>query len=202
MSERHVLKMLRQMASGQPVEVAPGMASTKEFARLASIAQEFGYEYAGVRQKWGYVMLFVPGLSPQGRARAAQNWAQYPNASDGGALPPLVPAAIELLKARITFDMTALYGNQVIRSIGLCVILLGLGLQRGTTSVLLAGAFCAVLMVAVPLGLAINRRRKAKCTALLQAAGFIPVTDQNGRLRYVPPSGQFPGQGNPFAGRP
>ncbi|MGW5122799.1 hypothetical protein ACWEQ7_01785 [Streptomyces sp. NPDC004069] len=197
-----MVKMLRQMTSGQPVEVAPGMATTKEFARLASIAQQFGYEYAGVRQGWGYVMLFVPDFSPQARARAAQNWAQYPNASDGGALPPLAPGAIELLKARITFDMSALYGNQVIRSIGLCVFPLALGLQRGTTSVLLAGAFCAVLMVAIPLGLAINRRRKAKCTALLQAAGFIPVTDQNGRLRYVPPSGQFPGQGNPFAGRP
>ncbi|MEV5986820.1 hypothetical protein AB0L85_17640 [Streptomyces sp. NPDC052051] len=201
MSDRHVLKMLRQMASGRwSVEVAPAMATTKEFARLAAIAQQFGYEYAGIRRGSGYVMSFVPDLGPQARARAAHNWAQYPHASDGGARPPLAPEAIDLLKARITFDMSALYGNQVLRSIGLVGALLVFGLLRGTTPTVFAGIACAVLVVGVPLGLAVNRHRRAKCTALLQAAGFIPMTDRNGRLRYVPP-GQLPGYGDPNAGR-
>jgi hypothetical protein len=193
--------MLRQMTSGRPVEVAPGMAWTKGFARLAFIAQQFGYEYAGVRQGLSYVMLFVPDFSPQARARAAQNWAQYPNACDGGALPPITPEAIELLKARITFDMTAMYGRQVLTAIGISVLCVGSGLGRGTIPVVVAGIFCAALVVAIPLGLAVNRHRKTKSAALLQAAGFIPVTDQNGRLRYVPPSWQLPGHGNPYAGR-
>ncbi|MET8518077.1 hypothetical protein [Streptomyces sp. NPDC005077] len=45
-----------------------------------------------------------------------------------------------------------------------------------------------------------GRRYKAKYAGRLAAAGFTPVTDQSGRLRYLPPGGQLPGHGNPFAG--
>ncbi|MCF2434453.1 hypothetical protein LV779_04560 [Streptomyces thinghirensis] len=40
-----------------------------------------------------------PTPARQARNRAAQNWAQYPNAGDGVPVPPLVPDAFELLKA-------------------------------------------------------------------------------------------------------
>ncbi|GAA2539600.1 MULTISPECIES: hypothetical protein [Streptomyces] len=53
-------------------------------------------------------------------------------------------------------------------------------------------------MTLLPVGFAVNRRFEAKYAVRLQAAGFTPVTDQDGRLRYVPPGGRLPGHGNPF----
>ncbi|WP_175439113.1 hypothetical protein [Streptomyces vilmorinianum] len=54
-------------------------------------------------------------------------------------------------------------------------------------------------MALAPVGFAVNRRYAVKYTAQLEAAGFTPVTDRTGRLRYEPPGGQLPGHGNPFA---
>ncbi|MEU2908918.1 hypothetical protein ACWCQ0_32920 [Streptomyces massasporeus] len=210
MSNKHVRKMLRRMASGEPVEVAPAMATMKKLTRLAFIAQLFGYEYADIRQGGGpqgdgYVLLIVPDPSPEARARAERNRAAYPDASDGGALPPLDPGAIELLKARITFDIAAKYTDrQRILMAGAgavpLAVMVGFGLGSGTTAVVVTVAVWAVVMALVPVGLAVNRRYRAKYAALLQAAGFTPVTDPTGRLRYVPPRRQLPGPGNPFAG--
>ncbi|MFJ5894962.1 hypothetical protein ACIQFZ_05725 [Streptomyces sp. NPDC093064] len=209
MSDRHVRKMLRQMASGEPVHVSPAMGSMKKFTRLAFIAEQFGYEYADIWQGGGldgnqYVMLIVPDPSPQARARAAQNRALYPDASDGGPLPPLVPDAVELLKARITFDITAKFTDKqrvVLAAVGAIPLALPVGfwIGEGATAVVLAGVVWAAVMALVPVGLAVNRHYRAKYTALLQAAGYTAVTDPNGRLRYVPPDGQLPGHGNPFA---
>ncbi|MEU3895180.1 hypothetical protein [Streptomyces sp. NPDC045251] len=209
MSKRHVRRMLRQMASGEPVEVAPAMATTKTFTRLAFVAQQFGYAYADIRQGGGpqgngYVMLIVPDPSPRARARAARNWALYPNAIDGGALPPLVPERVELLKARITFDLTAMYGSrQLLVLSGVAALPLavpfGFVLGSGATAVGIACVVWAALMSLTPIGFAVNRRYRRKCAALLQDAGFTLVTDETGRLRCVPPDGQLPGHGNPFA---
>lgn len=201
--------MLRQLASGEPVEVAPALGSMKKLSRLAFIAQQFGYEYADIRQGGGpqgngYVMLIVPDPGPQARERAAQNWAQYPNAVDGGALPPLVPAEVELLKARITFDITTMYTSKqlvVLAGVGAVPLAAPIGFltSAGTTAVVVAGAAWTALMALVPVGFAVNRRHRDKHAALLEAAGFTQVTDQEGRTRYVPPNGQLPGHGNPFA---
>ncbi|MBD0422077.1 hypothetical protein H0H10_23475 [Streptomyces sp. TRM S81-3] len=209
MSDRHVRKMLRRTASGEPFEVAPAIATLRKLARLAFIAQQFGYEYADIRQGGGpqgngFVMLLVPDPRPQARARAARNRAQYPDASDGGALPPLVPEEVELLKARITFDITTRYTDRqriVLTGVGAVPLAVPIGFQLGTgaTAVVLAGAVWAALMALLPVGFAVNRRYRAKYAALLQAAGFTPVTDGRGRLRYLPPGGRLPGHGNPFA---
>ncbi|MEV6881997.1 hypothetical protein [Streptomyces sp. NPDC051135] len=202
MSRRHVRKMLRQMASGEPVEVTLAMATMKKLSRLAFIAQQFGYGYADIRQGGpqgnGFVMLIVPDPGPQARARAAENWARYPNASDGGALPPLVPEEVELLKARITFDITAMYTDRqriLLTGVGAVplAVPIGFALGTGTTAVVLAGAVWAGLMALLPVGFAVNRHFRAKYAALLRAAGFTQVTDQTGRSRYVPPGGQLPG---------
>ncbi|MED7827036.1 hypothetical protein VXC91_35200 [Streptomyces chiangmaiensis] len=182
----------------------------KKLARLAFIAQQFGYEYADVRQGGGsqgngFVLLIVPDPSPQARARAAQNWAQYPNASDGVTLPPLVLDEVELLRARIAFDLTAGFTDKqrmVIGGVGFSALAVSLGFTLGadTTAVVIAGIVWAALMALLPIGLVVDRRYRAKYVARLQAAGFTPVTDQGGRLRYVPPGRQLPGYGNPFAG--
>ncbi|WP_129840230.1 hypothetical protein [Streptomyces sp. RFCAC02] len=202
---RYASKMLRQMESGEPVKVDLTFATMTRLTRLAFIAEQFGYEYADVWQGGGpqgngYVMLIVPDPSPEARARAELNRAQYPDAANGGALPPLVPEAVALLKARLTFDITArLTETQMVLISGFTLLLLvlplGFGLREGTDALVLAGAIWAVLMLLIPVGIAVNRHYKAKYAAILQAAGFRPVTDPNGRLRYVPPGGQLPGGG-------
>ncbi|MFE2278346.1 hypothetical protein ACFXAE_14075 [Streptomyces sp. NPDC059454] len=211
MSKRQTQKMLRLMASGEPVELTSAMASVKKLAKLAFVAQQFGYEYADVRQGGGnnsqLRMLIVPDHSPQARARAAQNWAQYPNAGDGVSVPPLVPDAFELLKARINFDLTGKsaekrmgYGALGV-SIGCVVVAYRLG---GTSDdFVIAAVIWLALMAVFGVGFVVTRKRNAKFAARLQAAGFAPVADGTGRVRYLPPGGQVPGQhGNPFGGGP
>jgi hypothetical protein len=207
MSKRQVQKMLRLMAGGEPVELTSPMASVKKLARLAFIAQQFGYEYADVRQGGGrntsLIMLLLPDPSPQARARAAQNWAQYPNAGDGVSVPPLVPDAFELLKARINFDLTGKNAEKRMAYGALggtlgCVIV---AVRAGGDGVafVVAGALWGVLMAVLGIGFAVNRKRNAKFAARLQAAGFVSVTEQGGRVRYLPPGAQMPGHVNPFA---
>jgi hypothetical protein len=202
--------MLRLMAGGEPVQVTSAMASVKKLAKLAFVAQQFGYEYADVRQgganNSSLVMLIVPDPSPYARARAAQNWAQYPNAGDGVSLPPFVPDALELLKARINFDLTgrSTEKRMLFAAIGATVGAGAVAVQDGGGALLWAGILWVVLMGILGVGFVVNRRRNAKFAARLQAAGFMPVADESGRVRYLPPGalGQLPGQGNPFAQQP
>ncbi|MGA5809826.1 hypothetical protein ACPC3D_21560 [Streptomyces cellulosae] len=205
MSKRQTQKMMQLMASGEPVELTSPMASVKKLARLAFVAQQFGYEYADVRQGGGnnsqLKMLIVPDPSPQARARAAQNWAQYPNAHDGVSVPPFVPDAFELLKARINFDLTGKsaekrmgYGAIGV-SIGSVIIAYRLG---GTSDdFVIAGIIWLALMAVFGIGFVVTRKRNAKFAARLQAAGFAPVADETGRVRYLPP-----GSGTPYGGGP
>ncbi|MDQ0748818.1 hypothetical protein QF034_003049 [Streptomyces africanus] len=210
MSKRQTQKMLRLMASGEPVELTSPMASVKKLARLAFVAQQFGYEYADVRQSSGrngaLTMLILPDPSPQARARAAQNWAQYPNASDGVSLPPLVPDAFELLKARINFDLTGKNAEKRMGygALGVTIGCVVLAFRSGGESFdfIAAGVVWLVIMAILGIGLLVTRKRNTKFAARLQAAGFMPVTEENGRVRYLPPGAQTPGHGNPFGGGP
>ncbi|MEU3104629.1 hypothetical protein ABZ681_23540 [Streptomyces griseoflavus] len=209
MGKRQTQRMLRLMASGEPVELTSAMASVKKLARLAFIAQQFGYEYADVRQGGAnnsqLRMLIVPDHGPHARARAAQNRAQYPNAGDGVSVPPLVPDAFELLKARINFDLTGKSAEKrmgyaaVGVTIGCAVIALRLG--GASEHIGIAAVIWLLLMAVLGLGLVVTRKRNARYAARLQAAGFAPVTDETGRLRYLPPGG-LAGHGNPFGGGP
>ncbi|GAA2576856.1 hypothetical protein GCM10010304_17060 [Streptomyces roseoviolaceus] len=210
MSKRQTQKMLRLMASGEPVELTSPMASVKKLARLAFVAQQFGYEYADVRQSSGrngaLTMLILPDPSPHARGRAAQNWAQYPGAADGVSLPPLVPDAFELLKARINFDLTGKSAEKRMgyAALGLTVGSVILALRTGGEpfDFVAAGVVWLLFMAIFGIGLLVTRKRNVKFAARLQAAGFMPVTDENGRTRYLPPGAQLPGQGNPFGGGP
>lgn len=210
MSKRQTQKMLELMASGEPVQLTSRMSSVKKLAKLAFVAQQFGYEYADVRQSGGnnaaLTMLLVPDPSPQARTRAAQNWAQYPNAGDGVSLPPLVPDAFELLKARINFDLTGKNAqkNMGYGALGGTVACVLVAYREGGSSddFVIAGIIWLVLMAALGIGFLVTRKRNAKFAARLQAAGFVPVADETGRVRYLPPGGQLPGHGNPFGGAP
>ncbi|AIV36154.1 hypothetical protein [Streptomyces sp. CCM_MD2014] len=208
MSKRQTQRMLQLMASGEPVQLTSRMSSVKKLAKLAFVAQQFGYEYADVRQSGGnnaaLTMLLVPDPSPQARTRAAQNWAQYPNAGDGVSLPPLVPDAFELLKARINFDLTGKNAqkNMGYGALGGTIACVVIAFREGGSSddFVISGIIWLVLMAALGLGFLVTRKRNAKFAARLQAAGFVPMTDETGRVRYLPPGGQLPGHGNPFAG--
>ncbi|MFE5600033.1 hypothetical protein ACFQ8O_12700 [Streptomyces coelicoflavus] len=210
MSKRQTQKMLELMASGEPVQLTSRMSSVKKLAKLAFVAQQFGYEYADVRQSGGnnaaLTMLLVPDPSPQARTRAAQNWAQYPNAGDGVSLPPLVPDAFELLKARINFDLTGKNAqkNMGYGALGGTVACVVVAFREGGSSddFLLSGIIWVVLMAALGIGFLVTRKRNAKFAARLQAAGFVPMADETGRVRYLPPGGQLPGHGNPFGAAP
>lgn len=193
--------MFRLMATGEPVQLTSPMASVKKLARIAFLAQQFGYEYADVRQGSGrnnaLTMLIVPDPAPQAQARAAQNWAQYPKAGDGVSLPPVVPDALELLKARINFDLTGKNAEKRMRYgfVGLTLACVVLGVRTGGDSVAwtVAGILWAVLMVVLGIGIVVTRKRNAKFAARLQAAGFAPVTDEGGRVRYLPPTAGYGG---------
>ncbi|MFF8775687.1 hypothetical protein ACF07W_00290 [Streptomyces sp. NPDC015140] len=208
MSKRQTQKMLRLMASGEPVELTSPMASVKKLAKLAFVAQQFGYEYADARQGGGsngsLTMLLVPDPSPQARARAAQNWAQYPNAGDGVSVPPLVPDAFELLKARINFDLTGKSAEKRMGygALGVTIGCVVLAYRSGGSSddfVVAAVVWLAVLAI-LGVGFLVTRKRNAKFAARLRAAGFVPTADETGRVRYLPPGGQLLGHGNPFGG--
>ncbi|MFD5772931.1 hypothetical protein [Streptomyces fungicidicus] len=209
MSGRRMRKMLRRMESGEPVRVTG--PTTTGLARLAAMAEQFGYAYAEIRQGGGpqgnqYMIVIVPDPDPGARARAARNRARYPRAADGGELPRLAPEAVELLKARVTFDITTMYTNGqliLLAGVGAVPPALALGLAIGadvTAVTVLTCVFWAAMMTLVPLGFAVNRRYRARYAAVLREAGFTPVTDERGRLRYLPPGGTLPGHGSATAG--
>jgi hypothetical protein len=210
MSKRQMQKMLQLMASGEPVQLTSPMASVKKLAKLAFVAQQFGYEYADVRQGGGnnasLTMLLVPDPSPQARTRVAQNWAQYPNAGDGVSVPPLVPDAFELLKARINFDLTGKNAEKRMGygALGVTVGCVVLAYRAGGSSddFVVAAVIWLFALAILGVGLLVTRKRNAKFAARLQAAGFMPMADETGRVRYLPPGGQFPGHGNPFGAAP
>jgi hypothetical protein len=197
--------MLREMASGEPVRMTVSGWSWKRLARLAFIAEQFGYEYADLQMTTDnkFALFLVPDLSPEGRQRAAQNRAQYPGADGGVALPPVVPDAIDLLKARMVVDTGTQYSDKL--RTGVLIFFLTVTaaaiivrLRAETAAIVIVGIIWAALMALLPFLLAYSRRYRAKYAAQLKAAGFTPVTDGSGRLRYVPPGGQLPGHGNPF----
>ncbi|MFJ9018594.1 hypothetical protein ACIRPU_01190 [Streptomyces sp. NPDC102259] len=183
------------------------MSSWKGLARLAFIAQQFGYEYANLQLTSDnkFALFIVPDPSPQARQRAAQNWARYPDANDGVSLPPVVPDEIDLLKARMVVDSGNQFTDKARMAIAVFVFTslataIGFRLHADSAAVVIVVIVWATLMALLPVLLAYSRRHRAKYAARLQAAGFTPVTDPSGRLRYVPPGRRLPGHGNPFAG--
>ncbi|MCQ9136526.1 hypothetical protein, partial [Streptomyces hilarionis] len=196
MSKRQVRNMLRSMAGGGPVELTSQMASVRKLARLACVAQQFGYEYVDVRhggsRNSALKMLIVPDPGPQARARAAQNWARYPNAHDGVSVPPSAPEAYELLKTRITFDLT---GRSAERRMGYAALgatagcaILGVRLGGASDDFVVSFVIWIALTAVFGIGFAVNRRRNAGAAARLRAAGFVAVTDAHRQVRYLTPA--------------
>lgn len=205
MNRRQVRTMLRHIAAGQPVQVSSPWGTATRLARLAALAEQFGYAYVHVHQDLGTraspVMLLVPDPTPEGQERAARTWAAHPRAADGEDLPPLDPAAVRLYTSRVLHDLTGPAAEK-----RMLAGFVGLFVAGGVLAFRISGSVgvqVAVLVwLLVPpllLGLAyaVNRRRHARHGARLAAAGLIPVTDERGRVRYVDraPAQQWPAPG-------
>ncbi|MFJ3766387.1 hypothetical protein ACIPQJ_13225 [Streptomyces sp. NPDC090082] len=120
-------------------------------------------------------------------------------------MPPLAPEAIALLRARMVLDLDRQHSRRQRLVIGALLLALAAG-ELGTDfgkdtieALTIAGVSSLALAALATVGFAVSRRLLVTYTARLEAAGFTPVTDENGRKRYVPPGGQLPGHGNPFA---
>lgn len=197
--------MLRKMESGEPVELIVTMTTMKGLTRLAFIAQQFGYEYADLNLSDNrFALRIVPDPSREGRERAARNRERYPDAGNEGSLPPVPPDEAGLLKLRMLFDLGRQFTDKqrfALAGIGITGMVAGIGYRfgDGTIGVVVSVGVWAALMGLVYVGLVASRRRNVRYAAQLEAAGFTPMTDQMGRLRYVRSGGQLPGHGNPFA---
>ncbi|WP_428934685.1 hypothetical protein [Streptomyces sp. ACT015] len=206
MSRRQIQSMMRELVTGRPVELSSPMSSVKKLARLAAVAEQFGYAYVdsghtGARNNV-LKLLLAPDLSPQARARAAENWARFPHAGDGVSLPPLDPAALELLTARIQFDLTGRNAEKRMGYgvVGVTVGALILALRLGGTGddFVGAGVFWLFCLAVLGVGLLITRKRNASFAARLAAAGFTPVQDATGRVRYLSPDHRDPLAPGPY----
>ncbi|MEV7287973.1 hypothetical protein AB0O01_25965 [Streptomyces sp. NPDC093252] len=207
MRKRLVKRMFREMAEGRPVRLTVRFAGLRTMARLACLAEQFGYRYADASQGREEMYLMLrPDPGAEGRARAAGNRARYPDAATGGPRPPLAPEDVALFRLRIEWDLrTELSGRVRLLLVALFFIPVTAAFMyrfRGNpTAVVVAGVFCGVILsAAVVFERFVNPRSRARHVTRMLAAGLTPVTDERGRLRYVPSDGpQFPAPGNPFA---
>ncbi|WP_093615792.1 hypothetical protein [Streptomyces indicus] len=183
--------------------------SLRPYAKLAggaALAEHFGYEYADTwsgGQDGTYVQL-VPDPTPQARLKAQATRSRYPDASSGGPIPAVDRAAVELLKIRMKFDLSRPDRVAATKSVAIGG---GLAWAIGSAISALAGNSGAALALAAlallfPLMYGVSRhwtpRLNAQYARQLTAAGYLQVTDTQGRLRYMP-GGRLPGHGNPYA---
>ncbi|WP_245694231.1 hypothetical protein [Streptomyces abyssalis] len=211
-------RMLREMAVAPTVQVASRTGTATRLARLVLVAEQFGFMYGDTHQSGGRAPKTVLTLhrdpAPEAQRRAADNHARYPQAADGGDLPGMQPggklrplpdaaAHLELLKARINFDLTGKHAEKrmLIGALGATAgfaILILRRLAEGTTPVVAIVGYVLVLL-ALGGGFLWNRKRNTRFEHVLRQAGLTPVQDGSGRTRYLPPGSQLPGQYNPFA---
>ncbi|MEU9337368.1 hypothetical protein AB0D49_30115 [Streptomyces sp. NPDC048290] len=205
MRKRLVKRMFREMAEGRPVHLPIRFAGFRTMARLACLAEQFGYRYADASQ--GHEVLYLrllPDHSPQGRALAAAHHARYPAAASGGPLPPLAPEDVELLRMRISWDLrTAMSGRVriVLSSVFLVPVTAAIMYRfRDDSTVVTVAALCGATLLGLVLLLVlqVEPRLQARHKARMRAAGLEPVTDAEGRLRYVPADPRLDQPGTPF----
>ncbi|MFF2304448.1 hypothetical protein ACFVVP_18320 [Streptomyces sp. NPDC058128] len=187
--------MLRLMAGGEPVELLTGAAGYKKLARLAWLAEQFGYEYADLRQMdKRFILVLVPDPRPRASELAAESHGRYPRAGEGGPLPVPDPEAVALFRARMLSDVRRRSSTMQILAYGGVALTIGalelgfeFGDDRATALTIAGGAWAASVAFMAALFLW-SRRVKRTSAALLEAAGFTRVPDESGRLRYVPPA--------------
>ncbi|MFE5945285.1 hypothetical protein [Streptomyces sp. NPDC056480] len=209
MGKRLERKMLRLLAGGEPVALGTRRTSFNGIARLAFLAEQFGYEYADLRtEKRSFTLHLEPDLRPRARELAAENRRRYPRAAEGGQLPVPDAGTIALFRARMMSDLKrrgSLLETLAYIGVAFTISAVGFGFELGddrAAAFTIAGVLVAAEAAAITALVLWGRRAHRRAAALLEAAGFTRVPDESGRLRHVPPGDeQRPaGHGNPFAG--
>ncbi|MFD8645293.1 hypothetical protein ACFV14_33885 [Streptomyces zaomyceticus] len=210
MGRRLERKMLRKLEGGEPVELHTRSTTYKGLARLAFLAEQFGYEYADLRQEdKSFTLHLVPDPRPQARERAAENRSRYPRAAEGGPLPVPDPGTLALLRARMLSDVyrrTSMKRILPYVGVALTIGALELGFEFGddrASAFTIAGVFLGATVVLMTALFLWSRQVNLKNKAVLEAAGFTLVPDARGRLRHVPPGDEArrAGEGDALVGR-
>lgn len=210
--------MLQQMAAQNDVVVSSRMTSVTKMAALALVAEQFGFMYGDARQTGARMprteMLLHRDPSPEAQQRAAANWQRFPNAANGGDVPGMQPGGkpvplpeavphVELLKARINFDLTGKNSEKRMMwgAIGICAVIVYWIIRAAVRGQSPVGSvvFGLILLAVVGAGFLWNRQRNARFAATLESSGLVKAVDETGRTRYLPPGGRLPAQGGAFA---
>ncbi|WP_415949452.1 hypothetical protein [Streptomyces sp. KLOTTS4A1] len=187
-----VRTVMDAMAYGQPAEVTSYWASVKKLARIAALAERFGYQYADVViGMQGLKMLLVPDPDPQARQRAQQAWAQHPPGA-GAPLPQLPTEVPELLRNRIRFDMYATQNEKRrLVAVPVAFVIVALQMQRTPDIAVFWGVLLGVAVLVAGGSFLVRRKWRGDIGRRLQAMGFVPLNEPNGRLRLVPPGSPY-----------
>ncbi|MFJ7592634.1 hypothetical protein ACIQZO_35725 [Streptomyces sp. NPDC097617] len=211
-TERQISAMLGQIARQDDVEIGPEQ-TVGRVAALAHVAEQYGYAYDRAHRTGHNGMLILVRMyrdpHPAARAREAAIIAAHPQAGNGGTVPGMRPGTVKplpeaqepvaRLKDRIMLDVMAEAANkrQKLIAWGSCgaMVLLLLVLGMPVAALVGGAALAAFLGGGLKLG-AIRRQRIAR---RLTDAGFVPVSDDHGRQRFLEPGRQLPGHASPFA---
>ncbi|MFK4691210.1 hypothetical protein [Streptomyces pristinaespiralis] len=191
MADRQTTQLLDSMRRGMPFEFTTKMSMTKRLATLVSVAERFGYRYAGARQEiFSIKLAFIPDPSPQAQARAAECWPYAPR------IPEIPQQVLELNKKRVLFDLSSkaalVKRLPVIGIVLLFASLRPLGSLGDSPG--LALGYVGFLAVLVGIGVWINAARHKRAGAHLEAAGFVRHEPSPGQVSYLPPGTLPPAQ--------
>ncbi|WP_328873123.1 hypothetical protein OHT76_25150 [Streptomyces sp. NBC_00287] len=189
--QQQLKALMRDGATGaQQHDARNLLRSRKQFASFAYIAEQYGYEYAGLSTlspSGSPNPYFAFRRTPDAAERAARTSAQHPDAIRGGQLPGMRPggsrlaplpetqAAVSLLHARIEVDYSGTHEKRGLIQLLIMPFVLLIPLwQAGFTPVpilICCGLwlFTAGLWV---LGIALARHRLAKYGRVLEKAGI------------------------------
>ncbi|MQA95508.1 MAG: hypothetical protein GEV11_12965 [Streptosporangiales bacterium] len=211
MRYRQVQRLFREMSDGEEVRLSARRIG--RIAPLVYLAERYGYAYDDARETGGRSrsvrVTLVRDTGPAGRAREAEARERFPYGGiPGEALPGLRAAAfgrlrplprirgeLALIEARIGYDVTGrlgVLGPVVAAVLTTAGAVAGVEFARQrppgeTAPVWLIVAMWATIVLLLAAMVALNRWRHARYERRLRHAGYVPVSGEDGRIRYRRP---------------
>ncbi|MFI1677364.1 hypothetical protein [Streptomyces sp. NPDC020607] len=164
--------------------------SWRKFAAFAYVAEQYGYRYDGlspISPKGSPNPYFAFRRTPDAADRASRTAAQFPRAMTGGQLPGMRPGGsrlrplpetqrqVDLLHARIMVDYTGSHSRRGLIQLLIIPLVMLIPLSQtgfSTTSLLVCGTVWLFFVALWGLGFSLARRRHAKYSQVLRAAGL------------------------------